>query len=185
MRRPNFAAHAGPVADRRAALPVRTRQRAGVRDVPVAARGPPWRNRHDRRNVTVDHYSNVPPGTAGSTAARECAAIASDLARLTALIADAGDKLLVSFNQVSAIAPRLAAPAPERAALNSAIGSAVTALQFQDMATQLTQHAQRRLTQLEKALSTLAEEAHDPLTAPTRMQPVRQDGMGAGSIDLF
>lgn len=150
-----------------------------------AARGATRNAGTREEHLTLDHFSNVTPGTAGSTAARECAAIASDLARLTALIADAGDKLLVSFNQVSAIAPRLAAPAPERAALNSAIGSAVTALQFQDMATQLTQHAQRRLTQLEKALSTLAEEAHDPLTAPTRMQPVRQDGMGAGSIDLF
>ena len=123
--------------------------------------------------------------SAGSTAARECAAIAGDLERLTALIADAGDKLLASFNQVSAVTPRVAAQPGDRAVLDRAIGAAVTALQFQDMATQLTLHAQRRLAKLETALSRLAEEAHDPLTAPTRMQPVRQNGMGAGSIDLF
>ena len=129
-----------------------------------------------------DHHAAA---RAGSTAARECAAIARDLARLTALISDAGDKLLLSFNRVTEIAPRVAAQPADRAALDGAIGSAVTALQFQDMATQLTQHAQRRLAELEKALSTLAAEAHDPLDAPTRMQPVRQTGMGAGSIDLF
>ena len=133
----------------------------------------------------MNSTSSFPPDTASSTAARECAAIASDLERLKALITEAGDKLLVSFNRVNEITPRLAAQANDRDALNRAIGSAVTALQFQDMATQLTQHAQRRLTHLEKALSRLAEEAHDPLTAPTRMQPVRQTGMGAGSIDLF
>jgi hypothetical protein len=133
----------------------------------------------------VNPKPEFPPGTAGSAAARECAAIASDLARLTVLISDAGDKLLGSFNQVASIAPKVAAQAQDRAALAAAIGSAVTALQFQDMATQLTQHAQRRLAQLEKALSTLAAEADDPLAAPTRMQPVRQTGMGAGSIDLF
>jgi hypothetical protein len=138
-----------------------------------------------REHAIVNPTPDFPPGTAGSTAARECAAIANDLARLTALIAEAGDKLLNSFNEVATIAPRVSAQAQDRVALNSAIGSAVTALQFQDMATQLTQHARRRLTQLENALSTLAAEAHDPLAAPTRMQPVRQTGMGAGSIDLF
>jgi hypothetical protein len=133
----------------------------------------------------VNSNPEFPPGTAGSAAARECAAIARDLARLSALISEAGDKLLVSFNQVAAIAPRVAAPASDRLALTAAVGSAVAALQFQDMATQLTQHAQRRLAHLEKALGTLAAAADDPLAAPTRLQPVRQTGMGAGSIDLF
>lgn len=62
---------------------------------------------------------------------------------------------------------------------------AVTALQFQDMATQLTQHAQKRLAVLQDALKTLSHDEADPLLATTRMQPVRQAGMGAGSIDLF
>lgn len=138
-----------------------------------------------RADTILELSSHANADRAGSTASRECAAIARDLARLTALIADAGDKLLVSFNRVSEIAPRVSAQPADRAALDGAIGAAVTALQFQDMATQLTQHAQRRLAELEKALTTLAAEAHDPLDAPTRMQPVRQAGMGAGSIELF
>ncbi len=125
------------------------------------------------------------PDSAGSTAARECAAIARDLERLKSLIADAGDRLLASFSQVIEMAPRLPAEPAEREQLNSAIGQAVTALQFQDMCTQLTQHAQGRLVQLEQALSTLADEADDPLIDTARMQPVRQEAMGAGSIELF
>jgi signal transduction histidine kinase len=128
---------------------------------------------------------NPSQASAGSTAARECAAIASDLERLKALIAEAGDKLLASFNQVIEITPRLAGQLQDRDELKRAVGTAVTALQFQDMATQLTQHAQSRLAKLEQALSTLTEETPDPLMATTRMQPVRQTGMGAGSIDLF
>lgn len=128
---------------------------------------------------------NFTPTSAGGTAARECAAIAADLERLRTLISDAGDRLLQSFTRVSEIAPRLTVDASQRALLDSEIGSVVTALQFQDMCTQLTQHAQRRLGELERALNQLAEEAHDPCGVPTRMQPVRQEMMGAGSIDLF
>jgi hypothetical protein len=124
-------------------------------------------------------------GGASSAAARECAAIARDLDRLRVLIADAGDRLLASFNTVSATAPRLAGDPRERAQLMQAVGSAVTALQFQDMATQLTQHAQGRLAALERCLSALSQGTTDPLLAETRLQPVRQTGMGAGSIDLF
>jgi hypothetical protein len=119
---------------------------------------------------------------AGHAAALECAAIAADLERLKAMINDAGDKLLASFNQVSEIAPRLDG-AGERARLGAAVTSAVTALQFQDMATQLTQHAQARLNALERCL--VALEVDDPLLAATRMQPVRQSHVSAGSIDLF
>ena|GEM_PF-2556285 len=126
----------------------------------------------------------IPAGSAGGQAARECAAIAADLARLNSLISEAGDRLLASFDAVHRNVPP-AAPAPERAALEEAIRSAVTALQFQDLALQLTQHAQRRLTVLEQTLATLAAQAQDPLAVTTRMQPVRQIGIGAGSIELF
>jgi hypothetical protein len=122
---------------------------------------------------------------AGQAAAVECAAIAADLERLKALITDAGDRLLASFNRVSEIAPRLDVAVSERAQLGAAVTSAVTALQFQDMATQMTQHAQRRLNELERWLAAQAAEAGDPLLASTRMQPVRQGHMSAGSIELF
>jgi hypothetical protein len=129
---------------------------------------------------TVEHSSN-----AGHAAARECAAISADLDRLKALIADAGDRLMSSFNQVGELAPTLARDDAERRRLNTAVGNAVTALQFQDMATQLTQHAQRRLSALQDCLAQLSAEGADELSATARLQPVRQSAMGAGSIDLF
>ncbi|GAB4477801.1 MAG: hypothetical protein OHK0044_24360 [Burkholderiaceae bacterium] len=118
-------------------------------------------------------------------AARECAAIAADLERLKGLIAEAGDKLAASFAVIGETVPHTVADEPSRRRVERAVADAVTALQFQDMATQLTQHAQRRLAVLRDALKALSQENTDPLLATTRMQPVRQTGLGAGSIDLF
>jgi hypothetical protein len=129
--------------------------------------------------------ASAPTSQAGHDAARECAAIAADLERLKALIAEAGDKLTASFAQVGDLAPQLGRTPAERTQLSTAVAVAITALQFQDMATQLTSHAQRRLTVLENCLKTLAAGEVDPLLASTRMQPVRQAGIGSGSIDLF
>ncbi len=127
----------------------------------------------------------TPTDGAGSLAARECAAIAADLERLKNLITDAGDKLLASFNEVAVRVPKMGLPEAEQLQLVTAVTAAVTALQFQDMATQLTGHAQRRLNVLQDCVKTLAHEPPDALTANTRMQPVRQSAVGAGSIDLF
>jgi hypothetical protein len=122
------------------------------------------------------------PDPAVRNVARECAAIAADLERLKTLITDAGDRLLMSFNTVSA---RLPTPGRSGAAADiaGAIGSAVTALQFQDMAAQLIGHAQRRLHVLMNCIE--IDQANDPLFAATRAQPVRQTQMNSGSIDLF
>lgn len=117
-------------------------------------------------------------------AERECQAIAADLERLKVLIGDAGDRLLASFNAIAALTGQLACGVAERRQLGTAIEGAVTALQFQDMASQLTGHAQRRLAVLQEVLARLSEDT-DPLLAATRLQPVKQAGMGAGSIDLF
>lgn len=132
----------------------------------------------------MDNSVNGSDGSVGAQAARECAAIASDLERLKVLIADAGDRLLASFNAVSAQLPAVAGDVAQRRSLTRAVTGAVTALQFQDMATQLIRHAQRRLEVLEGCLASLSHDT-DPLLAATRMQPVRQSAMGAGSIDLF
>lgn len=117
-------------------------------------------------------------------AARECAAIAADLERLKTLIAEAGDQLAASFGVVGAAVGALGRDDAERRRLAGAVATAVTALQFQDMATQLTAHAQRRLAALQDCLRVLGAAA-DPLAANTRLQPVKQAGMGAGSIELF
>lgn len=117
-------------------------------------------------------------------AVAECAAIAADLERLKALIADAGDRLAASFATIGdAAAVQGADPARQRR-FSGAVGQAVVALQFQDLATQLVAHAQRRLAVLQETLK-LRHAPADPLGANTRLQPVKQTGMGAGSIDLF
>lgn len=130
----------------------------------------------DDRSATV---------SAEHAAARECAAIAADLERLKVLISEAGDKLAASFAVIGEAVPRTADDEPRRRRVEQAVAVAVTALQFQDMATQLTQHAQKRLAVLRDALRMPPHHEADPLLANTRMQPVRQAGMGAGSIDLF
>jgi hypothetical protein len=121
---------------------------------------------------------------AGLGAAHECALIEADLERLKSLINDAGERLLISFNQVAAVLPTLAASETQRSQVIEAVHSAVTALQFQDMATQLTGHAQRRLSVLEERLRSLSGEAARGLHL-AHTHPVRQVEMSAGSIDLF
>lgn len=118
-------------------------------------------------------------------AVRECAAIAADLERLNALISDAGDKLMLSFNQLQKMAPRVEMSVTDRRELQAAVTTAVTALQFQDMATQLVQHAQRRLGVLQDCVASLSDQVNDPLQVSTRMQPVLQNAVSAGSVDLF
>jgi len=121
---------------------------------------------------------------AGRTAAQECAAIEADLERLKALFNDAAGRLLGSFNEFARLEQTTNRNSEERARIASAISTAVTALQFQDMATQLTGHAQRRLAALESCLRSLCGDPTGErlLDHP---QPVRQAEMSAGSIDLF
>jgi len=134
--------------------------------------------------MTSDATDLVPRDPAGQGAAHECALIEADLERLKALINDAGERLLVSFNQVAAVLPTLATTEAQRSQVVEAVHAAVTALQFQDMATQLTGHAQRRLSVLEERLRTMSGEGARGLQlAPPH--PVRQVEMKAGSIDLF
>jgi hypothetical protein len=119
---------------------------------------------------------------AGIDAAQECARIETDLERLKSLINDAGDRLLISFNQIAEVLPALASTDSQRQRVSDAVHAAVTALQFQDMATQLTAHAQRRLSVLEEQLR--SERAAHGLQI-IHPHPVKQVEMTAGSIDLF
>ncbi len=134
--------------------------------------------------MTPDAVDLPPRGQAGLGAAHECALIEADLERLKALINDAGERLLISFNELAAVLPSLAATELQRKQVIEAVHGAVTALQFQDMATQLTGHAQRRLLILEERLRALSDEAARGLQM-VQQHPVRQVGMAAGSIDLF
>ena len=106
-----------------------------------------------------------------------------DLERLQRLLEDAGEVLMGHFygasNQMNVLrdeAPKVNLDlAPIQEAMQSLAG-AITALQFQDMATQLIAHIQRRL----RNFAVLVVE-----DAPMRPNPVTQDEMDAGSIELF
>jgi hypothetical protein len=135
-------------------------------------------------DMTKNPSNAVPLAENGRTAAQECAAIEADLERLKALVNDAAGRLLGSFNEFVSLEPRTERNLEERARVQEAIAAAVTALQFQDMATQLTGHAQRRLTALENCLrETYGDGVGGSLVE--HAQPVRQAEMSAGSIDLF
>jgi hypothetical protein len=134
--------------------------------------------------MTSDAVDLPPRDQAGLGAAQECALIEADLERLKALINDAGERLLISFNQVASVLPTLPTTEVQRTQVVEAVHAAVTALQFQDVATQLTGHAQRRLSVLEERLRTLSDEAARGLQM-AHPHPVRQVEMTAGSIDLF
>ena len=123
----------------------------------------------------------------------------NDLDRLQRLLADAATTLLQHFHGLSEQIARLRQqldsgrvvdPVAFERALQ-ALGGAVIALQFQDMASQLITHTDRRLRSCADRLArdALADDDDDgaPLTmpAPLRPNPVTQDEIDAGSIELF
>jgi hypothetical protein len=110
----------------------------------------------------------------------------NDLERLQRLLDDASEVLMGHFTgatqQIDSGAWREA---------RSTIGGAITALQFQDMASQLIAHTSKRLRNCADRLArdTFADDDDEGETlveeAPLRPNPVTQDEMDAGSIELF
>lgn len=103
-----------------------------------------------------------------------------DLDRLHALLTHACGDLLAVFRQTTAW--------PERHAGDTeALGAAVTALQFEDLASQLLNHTRQRLRHCADRLacSAMPGEAGFIEEAPRRPNPVTQDEMRAGNIELF
>jgi hypothetical protein len=124
----------------------------------------------------------------------------NDLERLNALLADACDALAKSFYGASEqIRVLMDAPDATDGPLSDAdifqglmqhLGGAVTALQFQDMASQLINHTNRRLRSCADQIARVAMgDDEDGVAvveeAPLRPNPVTQDEMEAGSIELF
>lgn len=122
----------------------------------------------------------------------------NDLERLLRLLQDASEALMGHFygaNQHLNHLLRQASALPhlDTAALHEAmqnLGGAVTALQFQDMASQLITHTHRRLRSCADRLARDAmgddeDGAAVVEEAPLRPNPVTQDEMDAGSIELF
>ncbi|MBK9363828.1 MAG: hypothetical protein IPM99_23255 [Rubrivivax sp.] len=122
----------------------------------------------------------------------------NDLERLQRLLDDASQALLSHFTYASAHmdaaavhlqATRAGEPPAIREARQT-LASAVTALQFQDLATQLIAHTACRLRTCADRLAREAlgdDEDGAALVAelPLRPNPVTQDEMDAGSIELF
>ena len=120
-----------------------------------------------------------------------------DLDRLQSLLSEACDTLIASFHAATGTLAALRdAPAGAAASATLAgqatqqLASAVTALQFQDMASQLIQHTNRRLRNCADRIAreTMGDDDEGEAIvedAPLRPNPVTQDEMDAGSVELF
>jgi hypothetical protein len=121
----------------------------------------------------------------------------NDLDRLQALLAHSCDELMQSFygchEQMRALLEATSADDASQQRiqqLGQRLGGAVTALQFQDMASQLISHTHQRLRSCADQIARAAmgdDEDGETIVAapPLRPNPVTQDEMDAGSITLF
>ena len=121
-----------------------------------------------------------------------------DLDRLQRLLSDATETLMGHFygasQQINHLS-LLAAQCPEipdrdLALAMGHLSGAVTTLQFQDMASQLIAHTHRRLRNCADKLAreVMGDDEEGAAVvddAPLRPNPVTQDEMDAGSIELF
>jgi len=120
-------------------------------------------------------------------AAQESAAIEADLECPKKLITDAAGRLLGSFIEFASLEPKTSRNHAEGWRIAMTIGSAVTALHFQDMGEQLYAHARRRLAAGENRLRSLHGETPDG-RLPLRLQhsqPVQRAEISTGSADPF
>lgn len=118
--------------------------------------------------------------------------VTHDLARLDGLLAHTMENLMERFTRALDGLDKL--PKIDAVALKEvrdALGSAVTELQFQDMASQLITHTSKVLQGCAYRLASEAMGQEDgeavPFVedVPERPNPVTQDEMDAGSIELF
>ncbi len=122
----------------------------------------------------------------------------NDLERLQRLLSDASDALLAHFygasGQLNHLLHTMAQhPDVDARQLHDAMqhmAGAITAMQFQDMASQLIHHTNARLRSCADRLAAEAmgddeDGAAVVETAPLRPNPVTQDEMDAGSVELF
>ena len=122
----------------------------------------------------------------------------NDMDRLQGLLGDACESLMSHFYGATgelkallhraALHPEIEAPELHRAMQHMA--GAITAMQFQDMASQLVDHTTRRLRSCADRIArdTMGDD-EDGIAmvadAPLRPNPVTQDEMDAGSVELF
>lgn len=125
--------------------------------------------------------------------------VSNDLERLQRLLEDAGDALSEHFFGASAELQGIAARVNAGETLQPGalagvlehVAHAITALQFQDMSNQLIAHTSQRLRACADQLArdTFGSDDEDGeaviTEAPLRPNPVTQDEVDAGSIELF
>lgn len=118
--------------------------------------------------------------------------VTHDLERLHTLLADACHVLMTSFHGAHDQVGSLRAGSPDLGSLDRAsvhLAQAVTALQFEDLAAQLLQHSRQRLRHcVDRLASAALGDEDDPgllEDEPLRPNPVTQDEVDAGSIELF
>jgi hypothetical protein len=122
----------------------------------------------------------------------------NDLERLQRLLDDAGQSLMVHFYSASGHLKRVTEEAQTHPGLNEAglrqaaehMAGAITAMQFQDMATQLIAHTSRRLRNcVDRIARDSMGDDEDGIGVvdemPLQPNPVTQDEVDAGSIELF
>ncbi|MDP2001036.1 MAG: hypothetical protein Q8K22_15785 [Rhodoferax sp.] len=118
--------------------------------------------------------------------------VVHDLSRLDGLLAHTMENLLERFTSASEnLADPLLQDSKELDAVRSTLRAAVTELQFQDMASQLIIHTSKILQGCAYRLASESMGSEDgeavPFVddVPERPNPVTQDEMDAGSIELF
>lgn len=118
--------------------------------------------------------------------------VVHDLNRLDSLLAHTMENLMERFTSASAdLADPSLAALKELEQVRSTLRAAVTELQFQDMASQLITHTSKVLQGCAYRLASESMGAEDgeavPFVeeVPERPNPVTQDEMDAGSIELF
>ena len=125
--------------------------------------------------------------------------VTNDLERLQRLLDDAGESLMGHFYGATNILSQLLRTSASTSALSAddlhkltaEMAGAITALQFQDMATQLIAHTSQRLRNCadQIARDTFGDDEDGAAAfveaAPLKPNPVTQDEMDAGSVELF
>lgn len=118
--------------------------------------------------------------------------VVHDLNRLDSLLAHTMENLMERFTRASEnLADPVLVDCKELDGVRSALRAAVTELQFQDMASQLINHTSKILQGCAYRLASesMGQEDGEALPfvedVPERPNPVTQDEMEAGSVELF
>ena len=117
--------------------------------------------------------------------------VVNDLTRLDGLLTHAMNNLMVRFEAAHQHVAKaeMGIPGTLRS-VQGELQAVITELQFQDMASQLVSHTQRRLRNCADRLArdVMGDDEDGEAVieeAPLRPNPVTQDEMDAGSIELF